>query len=300
MPRRARGTRVIGNKIFLTRHSPGTHESTWSDEDGSTFSISEDLPEVSPDTPLSSSTSFPLVYDAGDAHAVWKIGNAYLKVAKIFDALETREHITLNAMNAQNLSFKIPSVLFHGEWDQRYYLVTSEVPGQTLHKAWRIMDEDARQACVCRVVEICKELAQLKGDAITGIGGGLYTDHYMSTDSKPNKDFPPEVLLQNCKDMGMDCSRGEFSLFHADLAPGNVLIEFPSGAVNIIDWETVGYVPKEWIVVKFRMSGGLDFNPGEGASETYEWRQRVSQRLRQEGFPDASDGWLAWRAKRGK
>jgi thiamine kinase-like enzyme len=141
-------------------------------------------------------------------------------------------------------------VLYHGEWDGRYYLVVSEVPGQTLHKAWRTMDEEARHACVCRVVEICKDLAQLKNDSITGIDGGWYTDQFMTADRAPNMDFRPETLLQNCKYMGMDCS-DKFVYFHADLGPSNVLIELPSGTVNVIDWELAGYVPSQWIRTKF-------------------------------------------------
>jgi hypothetical protein len=199
---------IIGNKILLTRHSPETQGSTWQDEYGSTFAISEDLPKASLDTPLSPSTSFPLVYDAGDTHAAWKVGNAYLKVVKVAEPLATRENVTLQAMSVQNLSFKIPKVLFHGEWDGRDYLVLSQVPGGTLHKAWPTMDEEARQACVCRVVEICKELEQLKGTAITGVYGGRYTAHYMTANRAPNTDFSPEAMLQNCKDMGMACSGG--------------------------------------------------------------------------------------------
>jgi hypothetical protein len=98
-------SRIIGNKVLLSRHSPRTHESTWRDEDDFTFPISEGLSELSHDTKPSPTTTFPLVYDAGDAHAVWKIGNAYLKVMKGYDPLATRDHVTLKAMNNRNLSF---------------------------------------------------------------------------------------------------------------------------------------------------------------------------------------------------
>jgi hypothetical protein len=76
--------------------------------------------------------------------------------------------------------------------------------------------------------------------------------------------------------------------------PGNLLIELPSGAVSVIDWETVGYVPREWIMTKFRLCSGMDFEKDAGISETTDWRVRVSQQLGKDGFPDVADGWVAW------
>jgi aminoglycoside phosphotransferase (APT) family kinase protein len=97
--------------------------------------------------------------------------------------------------------------------------------------------------------------------------------------------------------MGMDCSGGEFYFYHADLGPSNVLIELPSGVVNVIDWETAGYVPREWIMTKFRFCGGLDFNKEDGVAETYDWRVRVSRQLGKKGFPDVAESYVEWRNK---
>ncbi|EXM12418.1 hypothetical protein FOTG_19081, partial [Fusarium oxysporum f. sp. vasinfectum 25433] len=69
--------------------------------------------------------------------------------------------------------------------------------------------------------------------------------------------------------------------------------------VGIIDWESAGYVPREWISTKFAVGWGLDLEVGNisGLSET-DWRERVHQALWENGFPDVSDTWKKWYKKR--
>lgn len=69
-----------------------------------------------------------------DSHAAWKIDNSFLKVSIQESTATTREHVTLDAIHnmALGLHVRIPEVLYHGEWDGRYYLITNGMPGQTL------------------------------------------------------------------------------------------------------------------------------------------------------------------------
>ncbi|MBI0320629.1 phosphotransferase, partial [Streptomyces javensis] len=71
-------------------------------------------------------------------------------------------------------------------------------------------------------------------------------------------DYTPQNLQRECALMGMDCFK--FVFYHADLAPGNILVEeIPeTGDVGIIDWEVAGFFPRGWIRTKFRISSGLD------------------------------------------
>jgi hypothetical protein len=51
------------------------------------------------------------------------------------ESTATREHVTLQALHQRNVTFAIPEVLYHGEWEGRYYILTTEVSGQSLQQA---------------------------------------------------------------------------------------------------------------------------------------------------------------------
>jgi hypothetical protein len=89
----------------------------------------------------------------------------------------------------------------------------------------------------------------------------------------------------------MDCSI--FVLYHCDLGPGNIIVNLADRSIGIIDWETAGFVPREWIRTKFRVSGGMDL-PGSDQELRVDWRKRVQRRLEEEGFPDIADRWMVW------
>lgn len=72
------------------------------------------------------------MYDAGNAHAAWRIGKAFLKV-KIFQYSEkTRELVTLEAVKRTERTFHVPEIPHQYEFDGRSYLVVSEVPRELL------------------------------------------------------------------------------------------------------------------------------------------------------------------------
>lgn len=154
------------------------------------------------------------------------------------------------------------------------------------------MDEMVRQECVCRIANICKTLSTWKGEAISGVDGNQLTDQYLL---KPRAeiDFDPGHLLKSCGEMGMDCSSLVF--YHCDLGPGNILFDRTDGSIGIIDWETAGYILKEWIRTKFRCSSGMDLpeRPGEDIPQ-HDWRRRVSQGLEKLGFSDVVENWVNW------
>lgn len=213
----------------------------------------------------------------------------------------TREHVTLQALQDQGVSFGIPSVLFHGEWDGRYYLIVSQVPGNTLAGAWPLMDETCRNKCVSQVVRICKELAATfdnsEGSCIAGIDGGHLPEYFLGKRSGKDWDFAPGLLLQYCLDMKMDCSALVF--YHCDLSPGNVMVHMKEAgepAVGIIDWECAGFVPKDWVRTKYLVCGSMDFELPEGSTREArrEWRDRMERCLEEEGFKDISESWRAW------
>lgn len=67
--------------------------------------------------------------------------------------------------------------------------------------------------------------------------------------------------------------------------------------VGIIDWETSGYVPREWIGSKFHLSSGMDLPNGDEDSRS-DWRCLVARKLAEMSVPEVTDGWIAYRSKK--
>ncbi|KAF4470695.1 kinase-like domain [Fusarium albosuccineum] len=232
------------------------------------------------------------MHDSANISAVWDFGDVVLKI-KLFQTRKgcTREGVTLNWLANQKLSFAIPRVLHYSEDDDQSYLFSTRLPGITINSAWPSMDEDHRQYYVQQVVEICIQLSAHSSAEIGGVDGAQLADGWLDP---VTFDFRPDTLLGNCAQLGMSSTLFHFS--HNDLAPGNIIIDpNKKRLVGIIDWEMAGYVPREWISTKFGVSWGLDLEMMNvsGLSEA-DWRHRVHQALKEEGFSDVSDGWKKW------
>ncbi|KAK4196856.1 hypothetical protein QBC40DRAFT_312589 [Triangularia verruculosa] len=296
---------LIGQKLLLSRSTsrPQTQPS-WSDgEEG--FFVLSDAPQPLPQTEVhpEDSPELPQVYAAGDQAAVWRAGDAYIKVHDIKTPNATREHTTLRFLYAKAkdhpLGFEIPDILYYGGWDNREYHVLTRVSGQTLATAWPSMDDTLREFYVTRVAEICKQLSAWTRDSSEGVGGvdgGIIQEMYLTTKQNPLLD--PQHLAKSCGAMGMDIS-SPFSFYHTDLGPTNILVDPKTRSIGIIDWETAGYVPVEWVRTKFRLSSGMNFPQGDGDNyNSTDWRRLVAVKLGEMGFKDAVEGWLAYRASK--
>ncbi len=195
-----------------------------------------------------------------------------------------KEHVTLEFMKVKgHLDFDVPEVLHHGEWIDRYHLITSRVPGITLTAAWPAMDEELRQYYVARVAEECEKMAEWKskGAGISGVDGGDLPEYYLGK----TESMDPGELRENAITMGMDVSSLVF--YHCDLGPGNVIVNPETKGLGIIDWEIAGYVPRGWVRTKFHVSSGLDLPNLEDGTD---WRRLVAGKLAAMGFVEAVDG----------
>ena len=275
---------LIGNRILLSRTS--RLECTWGDGNGGGYSIS-DAPLPLPESrPLSDTGDIKLVYNAGDVSAVFSIGDAFCKV-RILDIPEvTREHVTLAWLHQRTWSFAIPRVIHHAEYDGRYYIMLSRVPGVTIDTLWATLDEPMPQHYAGKVVDICRELAvPSDGSSVSGVDGNTLPERYLRG---KNADCSPQNLRKTCLRLGMDCSTLVF--YHCDLAPSNILVDPANESIGIIDWEIAGFVPIEWIRTKFRVSSGMNLSSGD----ELDWRRRVMLRMGEVGFTDVVKQFVAW------
>ncbi|EQK98249.1 Protein kinase-like domain protein [Ophiocordyceps sinensis CO18] len=286
---------LIGDILLLSRRSlpvpeAPCPEATWTDATGSYYIVKAQHP-LPLSRPLSDTSPLKKVYDAGDATAVWIFGDAVCKVKLIYDPDETREYDTLYALSKRPLSFMIPEIYYYTECDGRYYLFLRKMPGETLMEAWHKANEDIKQGYASQMVDICKELAIWQADRITGIDGRHLSDQYLVF--RDSKDFSHETLKKNCEEVGMDCST--FHFYHCDLGPGNIFVDADAQRiVGVIDWETAGFVPKEWIRTKFCVSSGLNFDLEADEATKGEWRARVQGELEDHGYPQLAHERMAW------
>ncbi|KAK4463651.1 hypothetical protein QBC42DRAFT_285282 [Cladorrhinum samala] len=140
---------LIGRKVILTRQSvpaPDHLNPSWSDGEGGFFVVKDAPTPLHPTTPHpAESLIIPRVHAAGDCAAVWRAGEAFIKAHNFKVAGTTREHVPLQYVHGKKpVGFEVPRVLYHAEIDDRYFLITSRVPGVTLMEAWPSLDETLR------------------------------------------------------------------------------------------------------------------------------------------------------------
>ena len=186
-----------GKKVVISRQSLPASGPSWSDGNGGFYVLSDPPEPLPPTRPLSATSEIVKVYDAGDATATWKVGEAYCK-AKIVEPGTTREHVTLEYLHQKRpLSFAIPdTVYYHAEGiDERYYIIVSKVTGETLNEVWYQMNETMQRHCISCITEICEEMAVWQGDSISGVDGNYLSEYYLHG---PSNEFTPTSLLDTC------------------------------------------------------------------------------------------------------
>lgn len=282
---------IVGGRYRLQQHKTEVPDYLWVSQDQNYFTISSiDRYEG----PLASSQPFPLVYDVGDAHAIWDLGEVFLKITVPRAVLATREHVTIEAVrNMRQPGFAVPKVLFHGEWDGRYFLILSRVPGQTLNAAWPSMSHEERANAASQTAAVCEALAIQERTTIGGVDRNYLPDAVLASS---DEDFSPERLLRTCLACGMDTTT--FVFYHCELSPQNVLYNAVDKTIGIIDWEIAGYVPRQWVRTKARVSLALDFDDPQD-EEPRTWRGMLQSALGERGFEEVAEKFVAWYASEG-
>lgn len=275
---------LVGD-LMLRRSSQPSDAATWQDDDGSNYSITE-APNPRPKSTPPNSPHIKLVHEAGDASAVWSIGgNAFCK-ARYREEGVTLESTTINFVRAQKVCFGTPEVLHHAMSYDRSFLFLRRVPGRTLASAWPSLNDFWRHHYVNAVVQACLDMATWESKTLGGVDGQHMAEYFLVP---PDLGF--ESIEAGCQAVGLDVS--DLVFCHADLGPGNILVEHTPkvGNIGIIDFEIAGFLPRGWIRTKFRLSSGMDLP--ESDTPTL-WRKMVQFALGAKGFSDYSQAWMEW------
>ncbi|TID19416.1 hypothetical protein E2P81_ATG06585 [Venturia nashicola] len=275
--------------LILRRSTSPSNTATWVDENDNSSYTLEAAPASPPSTSPVESPHVTLVYRCGGASAVWSIGsNAFCKVRFITEGV-TPESVTLNFVRDQQPSFQTPKVFNHSFDDHLSYLFLQRLPGRTLATAWPTLSEFWRYHYVETVASACLEMAKWTSPRLGGVDSQNIAEYYLQW--KGSSEFDNAQLQAKCEAIGMDCSN--FYFYHADLGPGNIIVEDePStGEIGIIDYEIAGYLPSGWVRTKFRLSSGLDIPGVEDYEGKTRWRSEVFAALGTFGFEDHTAGW---------
>ena len=276
---------LIGRKHVL-RHVQGPRQEgcLWENSsDGSYYTLSA-APVPAPDAgPLAPDGHARQIHDAGDVSAVFSFGDALIVKVRVANDSTRREPETLAFLAKQQLSFDIPTVLFHTEEAGKTYLVEPFAPGKRLNEAWWNMPEVEKERVVTRVSEICAELKVFRSSVLTGV------DYNWLDPLQEPGDQRVEVLQQHCQELGMDFS--EFVLSHNDLGPTNIIIN--RDRIMVLDWELAGYAPLEWVRTKFAICGAMcaERVTGTGVERNGEYTGRVEKKLGEMGFPEVTEAY---------
>lgn len=122
-------------------------------------------------------------------------------------------------------------------------------------------------------MHIYKKLVAWQANYISDVDGQYLSDRFF-TQKNEHKDFSPQNLLINCKDLGIDYST--FIFYHYNLGLENIIVKPTEGSIGIIDKETAGFVSKEWVRSKFPISSGMDLS-GCDQDLKVDWRRRVQR-----------------------
>lgn len=226
---------------------------------------------------------------------VYSIGDVFIKMHHTLHCNSTDEDITIMELHKllPDRTFALPAVLYHARYDNRYFLVTSKVPGQTAAQLWWGLDDTIKNRFASLIAKACVEVATLTSTRLGSGIDGIIAQNSRFTESLRRKNLPD--ILGNCEMVNLD-TKPPFCFFHGDLGPTNVLIDTHNETIGIIDWQAAEYVPRQWIGINFACALAMVQDaPIPDTYESNDYAQRVWRALQQHGFSDDGSVWLGWK-----
>ena len=221
--------------------------------------------------------------DAGDALALFSIGDAWLQVIEDAHLVGDDPHDTLAWFRQRTWSFSVPDVFFHAHHQNRYYMITSRMRGEVLQDMWPRLNEEQRDYHASRVADVIKEAAVPPPDSsahwhFRNVYGGPLIDNFLADE---NHDMNPSSLRKRAEGFGLDCSR--FAL-NMNLVVDRMVVDTENDDhISIIEMHAVGYVPVDWILTKW-IRFGADLHQGDDLGDRFDFRKRVARYLKAMGY----------------
>ncbi|KAL4801674.1 hypothetical protein BDV18DRAFT_71758 [Aspergillus unguis] len=290
--RRDPSTYKIGSKFLCRKIISGESISSvisWKDIDD-VFCLVEDSEVSTSGQPLTN----PL-HKAGTSSAVWPIGSNAICKVKTWTAGMEMESDTLAFVKANYPHIPVPDVIYAwlDEKLSRTFLILKRAQGITLAQAWPSLTSEKRDHIASTVAQYCLDLAKITSNRLQSATGHGVLEPFLNVRAKESHpSWRPRLLgpmsssshqryLQRISKSGESPTTAEFSFYHADLGPANLLISEDGKIQAILDWESAGFYPKFWISLKPYMSQGFCLPV---ADDRYAWADLLIAKLAEKGF----------------
>ncbi|KAI9652185.1 MAG: hypothetical protein M1831_007166 [Alyxoria varia] len=249
-----------------------------------------------------------LVYWAETAGAVWKIGNAYIKVHSWIEGME-KEEATINFVK-ENTCINVPKVIqaWIEEPLNRSFLITQQMNGQTLQQAWKSLTEEQHKQIASTIASFIEILSAFTSDRFQSVtGAGVADDHLNVEQPWSEPSWKPHFLrpmspLRLKEFLSWSPALLEiderFRFYHADLGPTNIMVTGDGGVVGIIDWESAAFYPDFWLGTKPCVSAGylLEFCDADNeVTQDTAWGYALRDALEAKGFSFRGDVYIKWK-----
>ncbi|KPM34147.1 hypothetical protein AK830_g12426 [Neonectria ditissima] len=295
---------LLGSDVLISRQNRTSRTNPYweSDEKGFFYTIGpapsplprayamvEDIsvrPRKGPDFPHD---DMKLVLHSNYHQAVWKVGKAKIRLKRYASPNITREHATLEYVQSkEDLCFRTPEILYHGDFSFGYVIVIKEDWGTPLSEIWQTLGPGVQRQYVEKVANAYKQMAEWQCNRICGSDGNQSPIAPLSLNPEDNvdeSDHSHKKLYAACLKMGMKPSTFIFSHYFPTVRA--ILVKSPEEDIMIRCWSEAAFVPKECIRTDICSS---KFWSHYTADSEYGWRSLLQESLKEKGFPLALEG----------
>ncbi|KAM5448519.1 hypothetical protein MaudCBS49596_005313 [Microsporum audouinii] len=124
--------------------------------------------------------------------------------------------------------------------------------GKPLNIIWKDLSEDQKTNICLQINGYLAQFRKLTGDRIMAVDDGaldvgLYERRWLGPFNSV-KEFHHSLAKGEPNNLGDDHT---IHFAHADIAPGNIIVDENTGRINaIVDWERAGWYPEYWDFVR--------------------------------------------------
>lgn len=246
----------------------------------------------------------------------------------------TPEVVTMRYMHDQKakleaqglkLNLNIPKIVYHTEGKdeekERYFLFLARPPGEALTTLNHRLTEKQRQSVIRATTQAVTDMADhftrndnnSDGSArFCGVDGQNLSECFLTRERWSNKTPTPDEMEETCRKMGIECT--DFVFGHLAIVPHHSyfrLDELDGGddspdvkeeggrtniSITILDWEIVGYVPRNWVTTKLVILPELFDDEYLAEDNDPHWFKRSLVRsLKEKGYENQAEKWMMHR-----